>query len=397
MAPRDGADERARRSGVFRVERTLPSLETHRTWDETSAYLLDRAEVGQLLDDLAPMVTMGREAVDFLLEGEWGTLGIPRTTFEQVRDSFDSEELEFITRYDFAHMGQGEYKLVGIDADSPRGVLETAQVQRTWLWDKFAERTRTHQVSQLNSIPELAMEALRQLRTQSRFPTLTLAQTGDEAGEDWLTTSYVKGLAESAGWDVRTCRVRDLRWLGRERAWVDGDGRQVTTLYKNAPWDMMLRQAAARDLLAHGDHLENLFEPPWKLILSNRAMLPALWELFPRSPLLSPASIVSAEGLGPNTVTSTLMPTSSRTEMGTLRGRPFTSWADEPKDFSSQRMLAHRRLEVPKRHQDRSGVYRFTYLSLYTVAGTMAGISFRETRMPLLGTHSTVRPHLVQL
>ncbi|MEA5115800.1 MAG: glutathionylspermidine synthase family protein [Geobacteraceae bacterium] len=34
----------------------------------------------------------------------------------------------------------------------------------------------------------------------------------------------------------------------------------------------------------------DLFEPPWKMILSNKGILPILWELFPGHPFLVPAS-----------------------------------------------------------------------------------------------------------
>jgi glutathionylspermidine synthase len=37
-------------------------------------------------------------------------------------------------------------------------------------------------------------------------------------------------------------------------------------------------------------------EPPWKMILSNKAILPILWELFPDHPNLLPASREPLEG-----------------------------------------------------------------------------------------------------
>jgi glutathionylspermidine synthase len=37
-------------------------------------------------------------------------------------------------------------------------------------------------------------------------------------------------------------------------------------------------------------------ESPWKMLLSNKAILPVLWELFPNSPYLLPASLEPISG-----------------------------------------------------------------------------------------------------
>ena len=43
------------------------------------------------------------------------------------------------------------------------------------------------------------------------------------------------------------------------------------------------------DLLKYDFQNLVLIEPPWKLILSNKAILPLLWEMFPNHPNLVPA------------------------------------------------------------------------------------------------------------
>ena len=49
-----------------------------------------------------------------------------------------------------------------------------------------------------------------------------------------------------------------------------------------------------------GPHLSQVplrwLEPPWKAILSNKAILPILWEMFPESPYLLPASFEPLPG-----------------------------------------------------------------------------------------------------
>lgn len=396
VAPRDDYLSRASKSGVYNIERTLSNGEKNYTWDESSAYLIDREEVDYIIDSISPIISMSYEALDFLLDGEWGTFGVSRPFFEYIRNTFDDQELDLFTRYDFAYMNNGELKLVGIEADSPRGLIETAQVQRTWLWDKFSSRAEEGKITQLNRIQELTNSTFRQLLKESSSNTLHIAR-GDSRGEDWITSAFLKGIARDAGWHAIDSRMKEIRWDVVNKLWVDGKNNEITNLYKHYPWDMMLRQKIAKDMIINSNQLERVLEPSWKMLFSSRVMLPALYELFPKSDVLSPAYMQYEKHLGDSYVTSTLLPLTSRNEMALLSGRSFTSWGETPKNFDNQRSLTYRKLEVPKRYKDKHGGYRFIYVSAYTVAGQLAGIGMRETKMPLLGAHTTFRPHLVQL
>ena len=392
--PRKDADRIASESGVFRVG-AAANGRPYRTWDETSGYVFQRNEVDQILDAVTPVVDMVRDAVDFLLDGQWGTLGYTRPVFEFIRESFDDEQIELYTRYDFAYLGNGSVKLVGINGDSPRGLIEAAQVQRKWLRDKFGAKVKDATVTQLNSIPELSVRALSRLALTSNAKRLHVTHSNN--GEDMLFASYMKGMTTRSGWRARMMRSGDFGWGTREQSWLDPDDERMKVLYKHMPWDLMMKQSVFRDMMTHGDVIQSL-EPAWKMVLNNRAILPALWHLYPNNPILSPASIETrSRSLGEDVVTSSLLPSVCRNEMGSLRGRTFTSWGEQMKDLSDQRDVAYRSLVVPRRFRDVSGGYRFSYLSLYTVAGNPAAVGMRETRLPLLGAHTTFKPHLVVL
>ena len=68
---------------------------------------------------------------------------------------------------------------------------------------------------------------------------------------------------------------------------TDLDSRVITWLFKLYPWEFMLREAYA-GLTLSAD--VQFLEPIWKgSILSNKALLPMLWKLFPGHPNLLPA------------------------------------------------------------------------------------------------------------
>lgn len=231
----------------------------------------------------------------------------------------------------------------------------------------------------------------------SRYKNLHIGNGSDDRGEDWVTATFLKGLAAKAGWNTTATKMKDVRWDKKNGVWVDGKGHPITALYKQFPWELILRQSVAKDFVAHHARMEMIMEPAWKMILSTRAILPALYEMFPESELVTPARMGTPKGLSEDHVAFTVLPSSSRNEMGVLKGRQFTSWGESMKDFSNLKSVGYRNLELPRRYRDASGGYRFTYMSVFTVAGNMAGVGFRETRLPLLGAHSTFKPHLVIL
>lgn len=397
VAPRDDADTKAHSSGVFRVERRLSSGEAYRTWDESSVYAITQNEVDAILDKAKSIVDMGRDAVDFLLDGEWGTLGLTRPVFEYARNSFDDQEIELFTRYDFAYLGNGQIKLVNIEADAPRLFVETAQTQRVWLWDKYEQKAKNHKITQLNSIPEMSINAFQQLNDLSNTGNIHILDNSNSQGIDWITSSLIKNIAEKGGWNVGRVRLKDLIWDKDKARWTDGKNDEIDNLYKQFPWEMLLSHGLTRDLIAHSGRMERIFEPAWKTVLNSRAMLPALAELYPRSALISPASLSRSKKLGDDIVMAPLSTNISKNETGVLKGRKFTSWGEEVKDFRTQRNMVYRKLEIPKRHREEDGSNHFVYLSIFTVAGHLAGLGVQETKLPLLGVHSTFKPHIVML
>ena len=71
-------------------------------------------------------------------------------------------------------------------------------------------------------------------------------------------------------------------------SFVDSATRPIDWLFKLYPWEWLVDEE-------YGVHLPKMLttmhwiEPAWKMLLSNKAMLAVLWELFPDSPYLLPS------------------------------------------------------------------------------------------------------------
>jgi glutathionylspermidine synthase len=80
----------------------------------------------------------------------------------------------------------------------------------------------------------------------------------------------------------------DLQKIGVTGAgqFTDSEDRVIGALFKLYPWEDLLRDPFAAQIAGSGCRF---LEPAWKALVSNKAILPVLWQLFPGHPNLLPA------------------------------------------------------------------------------------------------------------
>jgi len=106
----------------------------------------------------------------------------------------------------------------------------------------------------------------------------------DEA-EDRMTATYLLDTARQAGLSASSFLIDEIGWDGTR--FLAPDGRPLTAVFKLYPWEWMVREE-------FGKHLTSTavvwVEPPWKMLLSNKGLLPILWDLYSGHPNLVNAS-----------------------------------------------------------------------------------------------------------
>jgi glutathionylspermidine synthase len=212
--------------------------------------------------------------------GRFAEFAIPAQYHELVAESWKRGEPSLYGRFDFSWNGEGEPKLLEYNADTPTALLEASVIQWHWLEETHAK------ADQFNSLHEKLIERWKAIGSRlPRASTLHFACVRDNA-EDLGNVEYLRDTALQAGIDARFIHIEDIGWDEPAQSFVDLDGSGIRALFKLYPWEWMLREA-------FGAHLERsgiaLVEPAWKMILSNKGILPILWELFPEHPNLLPA------------------------------------------------------------------------------------------------------------
>ena len=96
--------------------------------------------------------------------------------------------------------------------------------------------------------------------------------------EDRGTVQYLQDCAAEAGLATEFLYVEDIG-LGEKGQFTDLQDQVIGNLFKLYPWEFMLREMFSTKLEDAG---VRWLEPAWKSIISNKALLPMLWEILTR-------------------------------------------------------------------------------------------------------------------
>ncbi|MDB6182715.1 glutathionylspermidine synthase family protein [Paracoccus fistulariae] len=254
-------------------------------WDESSAYQFSLAEVENDIEDPSTELhAMCREAVEHILSSDAliARMGIPEAYHDLVADSWRRNEPEIYGRFDLAYDGNGPAKLLEYNADTPTSLYESASFQWQWLEDQLAAGVLPGGADQFNGIHEALIERFRGLfdpNTDLHFTAI-----GGNT-EDYATVEAMGWAAREAGMGAH---YTDLEKIGvtKDGQFVDDQDRIIGTLFKLYPWEDLLREDYARHIAGSG---ALFLEPAWKALVSNKGLLPVLWQMFEGHPNLLPA------------------------------------------------------------------------------------------------------------
>ena len=254
-------------------------------WDESSAYQFSLREIEEDLEDPATELHgMCREAAAAICASEelLEKLGIPAEFHDLVAGSWDRQEPEIYGRFDLAYDGTGPAKMLEYNADTPTSLYESASFQWGWLEDQLAAGVLRDGDDQFNGIHE----ALVAHFAATFAPGTDLHFTAIAGNpEDY-------GTVEAMGWAAREADLgahyTDLDKLGLspDGQFIDDQDRVIGILFKLYPWEDLLRDDYAQHIAGSGCLM---LEPAWKAVLSNKGLLPVLWQMFEGHPNLLPA------------------------------------------------------------------------------------------------------------
>ena len=277
--PRSGWEARVEARGL-----TWHSPDDSTYWAEGTYYTFTADEVELIERATNDLHAHCLEAVQNVIDGKrYAELRIPDRAIPLIEQSWEAEPPSIFGRFDLAYDGESPPKMLEYNADTPTSLLEAAVIQWDWQQDLFSGR------DQFNSIHERLIAVWRAMRPYlppagPTGQTIHFASMDDR--EDGMTAGYLADTAAQAGFATRMLDIGAIGWNAAAGEFRGIDDEHITSLFKLYPWEWLL----AEDFGANIAPSKTMFiEPPWKMVLSNKGILPILWELFPDSPYLVPA------------------------------------------------------------------------------------------------------------
>ncbi|WP_413721497.1 glutathionylspermidine synthase family protein [Sodalis sp. RH24] len=255
-------------------------------WCEDAYYQFTLAQIETLEDVTAELHQMCLKVVAKVVDSDalLAKFRIPKHTWQFVRNAWHTQQPSLYSRLDLVYDGRQPPKLLENNADTPSSLYEAAFFQWIWLEDQIKSGQLPAGADQYNSLQEKLIERFRELKEQHGFSLLHFACCQDTT-EDRGTVQYLQDCALEAELPNDFLFIEEIG-LGERGQFTDTENRVIGNMFKFYPWEFMLREIFSTKLEDAG---VRWLEPAWKSIISNKALLPMLWEMFPGHPNLLPA------------------------------------------------------------------------------------------------------------
>ena len=345
-------------------------------WKEEAYYRLRTDEVNRLEQATTEAYRMMCEAAHVIIEErpQWmeQILKIPPHICRRIRYAWEQDEPSLYGRFDFLIAPDGMPKILEFNADTPTSLLEASLIQWQWKEELFAHR------DQYNSIHEALVQSWKDMYK----PHSNIHFVGALGNsEDTATLQYLASTAMEAGLSTRVMDIADMNL--DEGHFYDPGRERVTDCFKLYPWEWMINESEVGCLADI-----QWIEPIWKAVMSNKAILTVLYELFPNSPYVLPSFL-------------------SRPQFGIFCKKPVYSREGhnvsivEVQDWNEQTRIA----ETEGDYGEEGFIYqayvkptsyqgRYPIIGSWVIGGEPAGIGIRENTQEITDNLSEFVPHV---
>lgn len=344
-------------------------------WDETACYAFTAEEVDVVEAAANELQALCLDAVEHVIaENRFEELGIPAPAIPLIKASWEQNHPSMYGRFDLAYDGQSAPKLLEYNADTPTALLEASVIQWHWLEEVFPRG------DQFNSIHERLIAEWSVLKETVFFDSPVHFASMEDV-EDEITVTYLMDTAHQAGLKTRRILMPEIGWDREQRQFVDLENTSIIALFKLYPWEWILTDEFAEQMRESFARMIWM-EPAWKMILSNKGILPILWECNPGHPNLLEAYADEPHGLQQYVKKPFLGREGANV---TLKTRGNTVETDGA--YAQGRFVYQAAAAMPN--------FRGNYpvIGAWVIGGEAGGMGIRESDTPITDNRSRFVPH----
>lgn len=258
-------------------------------WSEDVFYHLTASEIDTIEAATAELWSICWDhCAEVVRAGDYLGYNFTNEQRELISKSWSMGHQHMVARFDlgFKHENTGRdgptLKMFEINADTPTALPEASIWQWAWKEDQIRLGKLFPDTDQFNSIHEKLVEL-----TKSQFfpnhKSLHLVAHGEAPDEDWGNLGYLADVAAEAGFTYIPILPIENMGGQEDGQFIDANGRPINLCFKLYPWEWMAEEENFPCIIRSKTQF---IEPPWKMLLSTKAVLPMLWERNPGHPNL---------------------------------------------------------------------------------------------------------------
>jgi glutathionylspermidine synthase len=345
-------------------------------WDESAWYGFSYEEIDLLERTSNKLHRMCLKAVDYVIrENLFERFCIPAPFIPLIKKSWQGEKPSIYGRFDISWNGDmlQPPKMLEYNADTPTSLLEAGVVQWFWLKDVFSS------YDQFNSIHEKLINWWKEIKPSLNNKALYFSCL-NEFPEDFMNMTYLQDCAEQAGIASRFISIHDIGWDGT--SFTDLEDQKIQTIFKLYPWEWIMNEEFGPHVITSDTVW---IEPSWKMILSNKAILPILWKLFPNHPNLLECYFDS-----PGSMTDYVKkPLLSREGANITMVEAGKQTQETTGEYGDEGFIYQQLQKLPEFDGN------YPVIGSWIIGGKSAGMGIRESRSPITDNFSRFVPHAI--
>ncbi|RLZ07010.1 glutathionylspermidine synthase family protein [Faecalibacter macacae] len=353
--------------------------ENNRTyWVEDRYFSITPKETDNIFDATNQLWEMCLAAVEHVIENNrLDEFKIPKFIQPYLIESWENETPSIYGRFDFAFDKDKQLKLLEFNADTPTSLFECGVVQWLWMENYFGETK-----DQFNSVHDKLIETWKMLKPYLKGDTLHFTCVR-ESLEDLTNVEYLRDCAIQAGINTKLIYIDEIGWNNVN--FVDLEDETITDIFKLYPWEWMVNEMFAYNI-KNDEVKANWIEPAWKMILSNKAILAFLWELYPNHPLLLETYFSEPQQMK-DYVKKPLL---SREGANITVVKDGKTTEETSGEYGEEGYIYQ---ELAELHKEESG---YSIIGSWIIGQESCGITFRESDQFITTDKSRFVPHIIE-
>ena len=346
-------------------------------WDETAFYSFPLDEINQIEKATAKLWEMCLAAVQHVIDKKrYSEFKIPESFISYIEKTWEDEHPSVYGRFDLCFKN-GKIKMLEFNADTPTSLYEAGIVQ--WFWLQDFDKNK----DQFNSIHEKLIANWKYLKVYLQPGILHFSCVKDSL-EDLTNTEYMRDCAIQAGINTKLVFTDDIGWENESAQFLDLENEPITNIFKLYPWEWLAKEQFGSNVLQDSNKAFWI-EPAWKMILSNKAILPVLWELYPDNEYLLPAYFDEHE-----LKDYVKKPILSREGANIEMVKHYGTIEKTAGEYGAEGFIYQQLFELPEFDDN------YPVIGSWIIGQQPAGLGIREAKTLITDNKSRFVPHLIE-